>query len=454
MAGDISFSGLSSGLDTGSIIQQLVAVERNPITLLEAKKSDLATQRSKLQDLSSMLTSLESAASALSDFEDLAFFNAVAADEDVLSVATDGQARAGSYEVEVTAVAAQDRSYSQAFGAGAVGFAEGDTLDLTIDGATTTITLEAGNSLEDVASRINSSDAAAWATVVGDGAGGGRLLVSSDDSGAAQQITFGGTAAATLSMTNTQAASDATIVVDGLVTATSTSNVFNDVLDGVTITAGEIGTTTISVDEDSEAFKEKITAFVDAYNTVMEGMNAEFSWSGESKTRANLSGDITLRNIQSTLQYSVSSAIDGLTGEHTTLASIGITTSSEGTLEIDEATLDNALASDVDAVKDIFAENQETGTYGLAYCMVNPMSGAELSTIGSIIDNDVGSLSIRIEGIDERTAFIDEGIERMEARLVSFEERLRKQFTAMEQMISSLQSQAGFLSELGTGGGE
>ena len=68
---------------------------------------------------------------------------------------------------------------------------------------------------------------------------------------------------------------------------------------------------------------------------------------------------------------------------------------------------------------------------------------------------DVGSLSIRIEGIDERTAFIDEGIERMEARLVSFEERLRNQFTAMEQMISGLQSQASFLSNFnfGTGGG-
>ena len=93
MAGDVSFSGLSSGIDTASIVRQLVAVERQPITNLETKKSDLAQQRAKLQDLSTKISTLESAAEALSNLGDLDFFKGAAEDEDILSVAMDGEAR-------------------------------------------------------------------------------------------------------------------------------------------------------------------------------------------------------------------------------------------------------------------------------------------------------------------------------------------------------------------------
>lgn len=183
----------------------------------------------------------------------------------------------------------------------------------------------------------------------------------------------------------------------------------------------------------------------------MTAVNREFAWTGEARTHANLSGDSTLRTIQSMLQVAMTTPVDGLVGEYTSLADIGITTDrNTGTLKIDESKLDTALEADPATVKDIFARNDDTGTEGVAYRMVTPADGAELSLIESIIDNNVGSLSIRLDGIDERTESIDESIERMEARLVTFEERLRNQFMAMEQMISALQSQSGFLSGLGT----
>ena len=108
------------------------------------------------------------------------------------------------------------------------------------------------------------------------------------------------------------------------------------------------------------------------------------------------------------------------------------------------------MAEDPGAVKDVFARNPDTMTQGVAYRLVTAADGDELSLIESIIDTNVGSLSIRLDGIDQRTESIDESIERMEARLVKFENRLRLEFMAMEQMISQLQSQSGFLSGLGT----
>lgn len=450
MAGEINFSGLASGLDTASIIEKLVAVERQPVTLLQNKQSDLATQRSKLLKISGFIQTFKTAATALSEMEGLDLFSTASGDESVLRVSASGQPRVGTYSVEVTSVARADRNYSAAFGAEAIGLQEGDALDLTIDGVTTTVAFEADDTLADVAKKINDAGAAAWATVVGDGEGGGRLLISSSETGAAQHITFGGTAAPLLAMTNVQAAADTTVVIDDTVVATSSTTSVAGVLEGLTIEARALGTTEITVESDDEAIKGKIQTFVNAYNNVMASVAYEFAWTGESRTAGNLSGDSTLRSIQRMMSSTLSSAVTGLTGDHTTLSSIGISSLRDGTLEIDEEKLDAALTDDLDGVKSLFASNEDEGTFGIAYRFTNAMDGAERSVLDSIIDDEVGSLSIRLEGIDERTESISESIERMETRLTAYEELLRKQFTAMEQMISTLQSQSGYISSLST----
>lgn len=452
MAGEISFSGLSSGIDTASIISQLVAVERIPITNMESEKDDLAAQRKKLQDLSSKVTDLESKAEALSDINDLAFYSGSTDVEDFLTMTVEDDARPGVYEIEVTSLAKEDRNYSTSFDSGAIGLADGDTFEITIDGETTAFSFDSSDTLESIAAEINRSDAAAWATVVGDGDGGGQLLIASEDTGQAQQITFGGTASVALAMTNTQTASDAELVIDGRVTASSTSNTFEDVLEGISVSVTEVGTANLTIEADNEALKSKVNDFVEAYNDVMSAINKEFAWTGEARESANLSGDSTLRSIQSTLRNSISGVIDGLPAEYNSLASIGITSKQNGELEIDDEELDAALADDVQAVKRLFAQDTTEGTEGFAYNMVTAQGGVELSMLETIIDSNVGSLAIRIEGIDERTEEYDKSIERMETRLESYEERLRAKFTAMEQMISTLQNQSGYLAGLGSSG--
>jgi flagellar hook-associated protein 2 len=450
MAGEINFSGLASGLDTSSIIEKLMTVERQPVTLLENKQSNLASQRTKLLKISGYIQTFKTAASDLSKMEDLDFFSTSSNDESVLGVSTSGRPPIGTYSVEVTSVAQADRNYSAAFGADAIGLQEGDTLDITIDGVTSTVTFEADDTLADVAQKINDAGADAWATVVGDGEGGGRLLVASSETGAAQHITFGGTASTLLAMSNVQLAVDTEVVIDDTVVATSSTRSVEGVLDGLTFEAREIGTTEITVESDDAAIKDKVQTFVNSYNNVMASVAKEFAWTGESRTAANLSGDSTLRSIQRMMSSTLSSVVTGLTGKHTTLSSIGITSLRDGTLEVDEEKLDAALTSDIDGVKSLFASNADEGTFGIAYRFVNAMDGADRSVIDSIIDDDVGSLSIRIEGIDERTESISESIERMETRLTAYEGLLKKQFTAMEQMISSLQSQSSYISNLST----
>lgn len=448
MANGITFSGLASGLDTGSIITQLVAIERQPITNLEDQKSDLNLQKTKIQSIVSGIKALETAAEKLSKADDVSLISATSSETDVLGVAVTGRAPTGSFSVEVTALARQDKSYSAAFGSGALGFADDDTLTLTIDGALTSIALDASDDLEDVAAKINSSGAAARATVVGDGEGGGALLITSDETGADQAITFGGSGASLLAMTNHQAASDASVTVDGVVTVTSADNSIEGVIQGVTLNLEELGTSTVTIERDNEAFKALIDDFVEAYNKVIGDVSKEFAWSGEARTKGNLSGDSSLRAAQRTLQNAVIQTVSGLTGEYTTLSSIGIHTDRTGKLTVDDSELEEALAQDPDAVTDLFASNADSGTRGVAYRLVNAEAGQDLSLIETLIDSHAGTLSVRVDGINERMESIDANIERMETRVEAYEDRLRREFMAMESAMSQLQSQMGYLSGL------
>src|SRR5690349_16396692 len=59
-------SGLASGLDTGSIVSQLMAIERNSQTLLKTKLSTEQSNVKSLQDLNTKTSSLATLAEKLS----------------------------------------------------------------------------------------------------------------------------------------------------------------------------------------------------------------------------------------------------------------------------------------------------------------------------------------------------------------------------------------------------
>src|SRR5947209_8579173 len=62
----ITFGGLASGLDTNSIISQLVQIERQPITQLQTQIKNYNTQKSILSDITTKLGAFNTAVGALS----------------------------------------------------------------------------------------------------------------------------------------------------------------------------------------------------------------------------------------------------------------------------------------------------------------------------------------------------------------------------------------------------
>src|ERR1700750_528159 len=66
MAGPLALSGLASGVDTSSIVQQLMAVESQGKTRMQQQQAKSQAKESDLKGIQSRLTALKTAADALS----------------------------------------------------------------------------------------------------------------------------------------------------------------------------------------------------------------------------------------------------------------------------------------------------------------------------------------------------------------------------------------------------
>lgn len=105
MAGAISFSGLVSGLDTDKIINQLIALESRPISLLVNQKSKIQSQVDAFKSINTKLNALEDKAFELTQLSNIVARTATSADTNKLVATANADANIGSFNVDVLALA-------------------------------------------------------------------------------------------------------------------------------------------------------------------------------------------------------------------------------------------------------------------------------------------------------------------------------------------------------------
>ncbi|MCZ6635612.1 MAG: hypothetical protein O7G87_19625, partial [bacterium] len=111
MSRGITFSGLSSGIDSGQIIEQLIAIERRPIVLLENQQLEEEIKLEVLGIINTSLLSVKTSAESLSAPSDFDVFNSTSSDTDLVGISVSGSASPGTFTVEVLSLAqAQTRS--------------------------------------------------------------------------------------------------------------------------------------------------------------------------------------------------------------------------------------------------------------------------------------------------------------------------------------------------------
>jgi flagellar hook-associated protein 2 len=437
--------GLASGLDTSSIIDNLIALESRPINLLKERQSAVNTQISRIADLRSKLSDLTSAAKSLGTSGAVA--TTVSSTQTGFEAITGSGAVAGRHTVKVDALATAAAGRSQGF-ASATAPVRGGSLALNVQGTAYNLTISDGATLADVAFQIRQSGAPVSATVVSNGT---QYFLSVMNNETGYPIT--GVPADALSMTETvtgvlgqslsdginplvvQDAANASLTVDGLAMTRKTNSV-SDVIPGVTLNLKAINTTaeTLVVSNNVEGTKTNLTKFVDAYNAILKLVQGNLATSAGADRSTNLSGDPTVRSLQGNLQRLMTTVVG--TGNIRSLADVGIKSGRDGSLTLDSATLTKAMGADANAVNALFS----TATTGLA-----AVTESTINRYGNFVD---GLLTSRSKGLQSTVKKMDEQIAAMQLRIDSKKTALINQFMEMEKIVSTLKSTGNFLTQM------
>jgi flagellar hook-associated protein 2 len=424
----VGVTGVGSGLDIEGLVTQLVSAERAPTeSRLLRREAALTSEISAFGSFKGSLSAFENSLSALGNLSTFNQRDVSSSDSDVVTATTSGQARPASYAVEVDQLATAQSlasgtfaSLSEQVGEGTLtirfgttaytpadpgpesydGFtadAERDSLSITIDSS--------NNSVRGVADAINAADAGITAVTVNDG-GGVRLLISSQETGANNSIEIavddtgdgndGDTEglsrlafnASDNNLSQTVAAQDAIFRINGL-SLSSASNTVEEVIDGVDLTL--VGTssgsaTTLSISENRAAVRDAIEGFVNSFNSFFTTANNLTRFNAETGVAGPLQGDFTARSVISQVRNAVTGAAQGIADSFSTIAEIGITSTASGTLEIDDARLDAALADNFNSVAGIFAQ-------------AGRASSSNISVLGTSAATQLGSYEIVVTSV-------------------------------------------------------
>ena len=179
MSAGISFSGLSSGIDSGQIIEQLVAIERRPVALLENQQIEEETKLAVLQEINTRLLTVKTSAEGLAEPEDFDVFNSSSTDTDLVDVSVTGSATPGSFSVEVLSVAQAQTRSSQSFASNTTALALSG--EIMINGKA--ISISTADTLQDFQDSIVDANVGVSAQILQVSESDYRLLITSNTTG-------------------------------------------------------------------------------------------------------------------------------------------------------------------------------------------------------------------------------------------------------------------------------
>ncbi len=420
----ITFSGIGSGIDTASIVEALMRIERQPIDRITTQKSAITAKQGVVQEINGLLTALRDASAKMYSLNAFQAKTASSADPSVVTASAGASAPTGTYNVVVSALA---QAHTAASAAGPA-LVDGTSLDITVGGQTTGVAVQAGDTLQSLADRINgTTGVGASASVVND-----RLVLIARESGAAGSMTFGGSAAAGLGLATTQIGQDAAATINGL-PVTSAGNVIAGAIAGVDLTLGKVGSTTVTVGSDTASALDDARGFVAAYNALMRNVKLATSYDVATKTAGTLQGDQTMAALAGQLRGIAGGSVPGQ-GAYDSLSQIGISSARDGTLTLDEGAFTAALAADPTTVARLFGADD-----GVAGVGTGDGIARQIQAFANTFSTE--TLAARLTGFTASLSRLDDRITSLEALMDMREARLKAQFTAMNTAVAQFQAQ-------------
>jgi flagellar hook-associated protein 2 len=427
----LAIDGLSSGLDTTTLINSLMTLEAAPQNLIKTRAAAVQNRISALQGLNSAVADLGTKATKLAEPKGLELYSATSSSTKVTTTVGTG-AKPGTVDFTVSQLAQTQVSVTQNLAA----WPE-TTLTITSqDGKATTVT-PSSTSLDDVVSAVNAAGAGVVASKVSVGGGEFRLQFTSGATGSAGGFAISGPSGAA-DLTTVQTAQDAQIKLwtgtSAEATISSPTNTFTSLLQGVSASVSEVSTapTRVTVARDNAQISKAASDLVSTVNGVLAQISTKTAVvtstdaAGSPITSAGVfTGDSTIRTVSAAVLSAASAPIDGRS-----LSELGISVTKTGTLEFDATKFGDALAKDA------------SGTMAA----VATVAGRIAEAAKQASDPVNGLLSTKIKGQQSTAKDYAAQIESWDDRLQMRRENLQRTYSALEVALSGMKAQSAWLS--------
>ncbi len=469
-------SGLGSGFDVGGTIAKLMEIEAKRAEKVAAEQEHNNEKITGWIDVKTNLTALTKASDTLRWMDVWRRMSTTSTDENVATATAASNAVTGSYSIEVSQLA---RAHTVAT---ASGLADGvgdpvttttNLVDITgiqigdqfaIAGQTFTITDT--DTLLTLRDKINAQtadmpeDDQVSASILDNrlvlqrvNTGEGEIVLS-DITGTSLNalgvLDGGGNVANEL-----LGAQNAEFLLNGALITRSSNTGLTDVLQGVTLNLYGAGTSTLTIGKDTEAVKNAISEFVDAYNTAAEVMEFYGTWDRTDPSKPTpglLQEDSMLREmiysfrglatqLMNVTHTTANAGYDynGAQGVMNSLQHVGIWTEDEGNrlAIVDEDRLDTMLEQHFDKVENLFRGVPHETKAGVRVLGIAQTMYRRTRDYSSELD---GWIDYKIEIIDDEVQRQEERIERIGREMEMKEAMLWRQFGAMDEAIGRMQS--------------
>lgn len=538
----IKFGGMASGLDTESMVKELMKAERAKVDKLQQSKQTKTWVQEAYNDMNKSfanfildskkalgITRTSSTGSTFSiSYSSFTWVkSASSSNESTFTATATTSAVSGTHSLKVEklatgvnvasgvdiAVRNGKADVTSTTKLSELGIADGT---VTFEGAAGPISYSANETVSELLSKINAlkdGDGKALGIKATFDETSNRLFLSTTAMGSSAKINItadtgrlftGETSkfATDLTEGTAVAGQDAEIEFDGAAGIKYSSNQFT--INGITIDlkAAQPGVeNTIKVDTNTDGIIEKVKAFVDSYNTLIDSVNTKLGekkyrdyqpltdeqkkamdedtiklWEEKAKSGL-LRNDSTLQRTLETIRSSLYEKVEGVSGSFSSMFEIGITTGSytnKGKLEVDETKLREKIMQDPEGVMELLfktssssdkdTKKAETGIINRIYDnmvegmkdVINKAGAGDNASLYRKVQSNImiefvvkGSKSL----IDEDLLSIAKRIDTENDKLAKVEDRYWKRFTALEKAMQQMNSQSTWLSQQ-LGGGQ
>lgn len=444
-------SGATGGsvINVSSLVSQLVAATEAPQQTQIANQTSAVTANiSALGTLQSALSTFQQSLSSLSTPSAFNSETANSSDATAFTATANANAVSGNYGVTIANLAGAQQLLSAPFTGGSSATVGTGTLSLSLAGASFSVAIDStDHTLSGIAAAINgaSGNPGISATVI-QGTDGAHLLLSSTQTGATNTFTVtetdGGNALAALTYgtgntanyTQQAAAQDASFSVAG-VAYTSPSNTVSDALSGVTLDllapTATGSNAALTVANDTSSVASNIQGFVTAYNTLQTALSGLGDYNSSSGTAGPLLGNPVLTGIESQIQRVLYSFVGN--SAYNSLASIGITTNSDGSLALNSATLQTALSSNFSAVSQLFSGSNGVAAQLNSQITADLGAGGSIPSYGQTLTSQENALTTQSNTLNTQMAALTAS--------------LTQQYATLNTLLSSLQSTSSYLTQ-------